>query len=51
MCRSGPYVNNKVNTTLACNGSRGYAGIVDEEIIIGLPCDSLKPLLEAFENI
>lgn len=48
---SGPYVSNKVNTTLACNGSRGYAGIEDEEIIIGLPCDSLKPLLEAFENI
>ena len=48
---SGPYVTNKVNTTLACNGSRGYAGIEDEEIIIGLPCDSLKPLLEAFENI
>ena len=48
---SAPYVTNKANATLACNGSRGYAGIEDEEIIIGLACDNLKPLLEAFEKI
>ena len=48
---SAPYVNNKANATLACSGSRGYAGIVDEEIIFGLALDNLKPLMEAFENI
>ena len=48
---SAPYVTNKVNATLACNGSRGYAGILDEEIIIGLARDNIKPLLDAFENI
>ena len=48
---SAPYVNNKANATLACSGSRGYAGIVDEEIIFGLALDNLKPLMESFENI
>lgn len=48
---SAPYVTNKPNATLACNGSRGYAGIEDEEIIYGLARDNLKPLMEAFENI
>ena len=48
---SAPYVSNKANATLACSGSRGYAGIVDEEIIFGLALDNLKPLMEAFENI
>lgn len=48
---SAPYVSNKANSTLACNGSRGYAGIEDEEIIFGLPRDYLKPLMDAFENI
>ena len=48
---SAPYIRNEANATLACNGSRGYAGIVDEEIIYGLALDNLKPLLEAFENI
>ena len=48
---SAPYINNKPNSTLACNGSRGYAGIVDDEIIFGLPRDSLKSLMDAFENI
>ena len=48
---SAPYVNNKANATLACNGSRGYAGIEDEEIIFGLAIDNINPLLDAFENI
>ena len=48
---SAPYVTNNANATLACDGSRGYAGIKDEEIIFGLARDNLKPLLEAFQNI
>ena len=48
---SAPYVTNKANATLACNGSRGYAGIEDEEVIYGLARDNLKPLMDAFENI
>ena len=48
---SAPYINNEANATLACNGSRGYAGIVDEEIIFGLTLDNLKPLVEAFDKI
>lgn len=48
---SAPYVTNNANATLACDGSRGYAGIEDEEIIFGLARDNLKPLFEAFQNI
>ena len=48
---SAPYINNKANATLACNGSRGYAGIEDDEIIYGLALDNIKPLLDAFEKI
>ncbi|MBE6512228.1 MAG: hypothetical protein E7Z75_03610 [Methanobrevibacter olleyae] len=48
---SAPYVSKKANATLACNGSRSYAGIEDEEIIYGLSTDNIKPLMEAFENI
>ena len=48
---SGPYTLNKPNATLACDGSRGYAGIKDEEIIYGIPKDSLMPLIEAFEEL
>ena len=49
-----PYLGSVMTTTTSGKKSafsRGYAGIVDEEIIFGLALDNLKPLMEAFENI
>ena len=44
---SGPYTLNCPNVTLACDGSRGYAGLEEEEIIYGLPKDNIKPLIDS----
>lgn len=48
---SGPYVSGKPNATLACSGSRAYAGIEDEEIAYGMHRDNIKPIIEAFANM
>ena len=48
---SGPYVSGKPNATLACSGSRAYAGIEDEEIAYGMHRDNIVPIIEAFANM
>lgn len=37
------------NMTLGCNGSRKFAEIADEEVIIGLPPEYLKDVVEALK--
>jgi uncharacterized protein (DUF169 family) len=37
------------NMTLGCNGSRKFAKIADEEVIIGLPPENLKDVVEALK--
>ncbi|MGB9937804.1 MAG: DUF169 domain-containing protein [Methanobacterium sp.] len=37
------------NMTLGCNGSRKFAGIADEEVIIGLPPENLEDIVEALK--
>lgn len=37
------------NMTLGCNGSRKFAEIADEEVIIGLPPENLKDVVEALK--
>lgn len=37
------------NMTLGCNGSRKFAGIADEEVIIGLPPENLGDMVEALK--
>ncbi len=48
---SGPYVTGKPNATLACSGSRGYAGIEDDEIAFGLHKDNIKPVIDGLQNM
>lgn len=38
------------NMTLGCNGSRGYAGVGDEELVIGIPPENLKDILGALKT-
>jgi uncharacterized protein (DUF169 family) len=38
------------NMTLGCNGSRGYAGVAEEEVVIGIPPENLKDILEALKT-
>lgn len=37
------------NMTLGCNGSRKFAEIADEEVIIGLPPENLEDVVEALK--
>lgn len=37
------------NMTLGCNGSRKFAEIADEEIIIGLPPENIKDIVDALK--
>lgn len=38
------------NMTLGCNGSRGYAGVGDGEVVIGIPPENLKDIVEALKT-
>jgi len=46
-----PFINKRPNITLGCSGSRQYADIKDEELIIGLNSESLAPIVNALNNI
>jgi len=48
---AGPISNKKPNVTLGCSGSREYADIKDEEVIIGLNGENLPHIVEALSNI
>lgn len=48
---AGTYTTGKPNATLGCDGSRGYAGIKDDEIIYALAKDNIEPFISAFENL
>jgi uncharacterized protein (DUF169 family) len=37
------------NMTLGCNGSRKYAGIAEDEVIIGIPTKDLERIVEALK--
>ena len=48
---AGTYTTGKPNATFGCDGSRGYAGIKDDEIIYALAKDNIEPFISAFENL
>ena len=48
---AGTYTTGKPNATFGCDGSRGYAGIKDDEIIYALAKDNIEPFVSAFENL
>lgn len=45
------YMTGAVNFTLGCNGSRKYAKIADEEMIVGIPAEKLQMLVDAVEKL
>jgi uncharacterized protein (DUF169 family) len=46
-----PYNTGEMNATFGCDGSRKYAKIADEELIVGIPVAKLAGLVEALEKI
>ncbi|WP_423792050.1 DUF169 domain-containing protein [Methanocaldococcus indicus] len=47
---AGVYTRKAPNMTLGCNGSRKYAKIKDEELILAFPVSKLKDIVEALEH-
>ncbi len=48
---SRPILTKTPNITLACDGSRNYAGIKEEQIIVGFAKENLNALLDAIESL
>ncbi len=46
-----PILTKTPNITLACDGSRKYAGIKDEEIIMGFAKENINGLIDAVKNL
>lgn len=48
---AGPFMRKTPNFTLGCSGSRQFAGIEDQEIIVGLNGENIGCLINALEEI
>jgi|SRR5271157_5621782 len=48
---AAPYNTGELNATFGCDGSRKYAKIADEELIVGIPAAKLESVVEALEKI
>ena len=48
---AGPFMNKRPNITMACNGSRQYADIKDDELIIGLNGENLGCTVNSLSSI
>jgi len=48
---AAPYNTGELNATFGCDGSRKYAKIADEELIVGIPEAKLADMVEALEKI
>ena len=48
---AGPFINKRPNITLGCNGSRQFAKIEDEELIIGLNGENLGCTVNALNSV
>lgn len=48
---AGPYTTKRPNITLGCSGSRKYAGIRPDEVIIGLNGENIGCVVNALEAI
>jgi len=54
LCADGvarPFISKRPNITMGCSGSRQYAGIKDEELIIGLNGENLGCTVNALNSI
>lgn len=48
---AGPFTRRRPNITLGCSGSRGYADIKDDEVIVGLTGENIGCVVNALENM
>lgn len=48
---AGPFTRRRPNITLGCSGSRQYAGIKDDEVIVGLTGENIGCVVNALENM
>lgn len=46
-----PYNTGEMNATFGCDGSRKFAKIADDELIVGMPVAKLEGVVEALEKI
>ncbi len=46
-----PYNTGEMNATFGCDGSRKFAKIADDELIVGIPMKKLESVVEALEKI
>jgi uncharacterized protein (DUF169 family) len=46
-----PYNTNEMNASFGCDGSRKFAKIADDELVVGIPVAKLEGLVEALEKI
>ncbi len=44
---AGPFINNTANITLGCSGSRQYAGIKEDEVIVGMNGENIGCVVTA----
>lgn len=48
---AGPYMRKRANITMGCSGSRQYAGVRDDELIVGLNGENIGCVVNALEAI
>ena len=48
---AGPFTRRQPNITLGCSGSRGYADIKEDEVIVGLTGENIGCVVNALENM
>jgi len=48
---AGPFMRKTANITLGCSGSRKFAGIEDEEVIVGLTGENIGCVVNALESL
>ncbi|MGZ7109058.1 MAG: DUF169 domain-containing protein [Methanobacterium sp.] len=48
---AGPFINNTANFTVGCSGSRQFAGIKEEEVIVGMNGENIGCLITALVSM
>ena len=48
---AGPFTRRKANITLGCSGSRKYADVKSDEVIVGLTAENIGCVVNALENM
>ncbi|WP_458454487.1 DUF169 domain-containing protein [Methanobrevibacter sp.] len=48
---ANPYINNGVNYTLGCNGSRKFAEIKDDEMIVGISKAKIEEVISGLDSV